>query len=121
MPAAPPDWDFSFRDDFLVADGIETVTLVRQNADASDREDEDGRGFWESPDLKTLSLVGAVDRVWNLFADDFADPVTTPILPADRVRDHTGAEWVVQRATLDGIGDQWRLDCTRAVAQDPRP
>lgn len=119
MPAAPPEWAFNFQDDFLVADGIETVTLIRQTAAAADADEEDGRGFWESPDFKTLSLIGSVDRVWNLFADDFADPLATPILPADRIRDHTGAEWVVQRATLDGIGDQWRLDTVKAVVSEP--
>jgi hypothetical protein len=120
MPAAPPDWDFDATDDFLVADGIETVELVRQNPDASARTPEEGRGFWESPNNSTLALVGNCDRTWNLFADDFdGEPTTNPILPGDKINDYKGNGWVVVRATLDGIEDQWRLDTVKAVASEP--
>lgn len=116
MPAATAEWEFDWQDDFLVADGIETVTFTPQLPDGTYDDPQDGRGFWESPSNSTVALVGAVDRTWNLFADDL---VSTQINPGDKLTDHTGAEWVVQRATLDGIGDQWRLDTAKAVVSEP--
>lgn len=103
-------WDFDYEGDFLLADGIEEVSLVPQEADGGEGVKQDGRGFWESPDHRLIALAAAVDRVWHLFGDDFAE-----VQPGDCIRDKDGQCWVVSRAQLDGIGDQWRCETTKAV------
>ena len=116
MPTAPADWGFSYDDDFLVADGIEGIAFSPQKADGTYDDEQDARGFWESPSNSTIALVGRVDRTWNVFADDL---ISEQVNPGDKLRDHSGAEWVVVRATLDGIGDQWRLDCVKVNPSEP--
>jgi hypothetical protein len=104
--ASAPAWDFDFADDFLFADGLETVLLLRQTSAGQYAAGVEVRAVRESPDRsKVAGLMEAATLVWHLHGPDVG---AEGVRPEDRIQDFAGAQWNVKDASLAGVADQWR-------------
>ena len=111
----PPGWGFDPSGDFLLADGVERVSLFRQSSDGTYATPQTGSAIWENPTSKNTAGVFGVDRVWHLNRPVFAGD---PVVSGDVLAAADGSQWVVQRADIAGVQDEITLQTTRAVG-DP--
>jgi hypothetical protein len=115
MPATAAQWDFDPSDDFLIADGIETVELRRLKADGTYEAAVDCRAVREPMNKKTVAgQMEAADLVFHLHGPDVG---AAGVRGKDKLTDAAGVEWAVSNPSLAGVVDQWRCPVTKIPAR----
>ena len=112
--ARPGTWDLDMDGDALLADGQETVELLRQLPDGTFDTPVECTAVREVVNKRTAAgQIEVGDLVWHLL--DAEEVGANGVRGRDHIRDGDGVEWMATGASLAGASDQWRVPCTKVT------